>query len=394
MMKTLGRLSATISAVALVAGGLVGVAGPAHAGVDWSDPPGQGEEKWCNTTETPSPTPEKLQEWCEDLYEPYRWASGYRSGSPTLMHKAVGSTSPPVQHEDRVCAYVVSKYGSSAGAATKDCQGLLGNPQDLDKVTESQSAAPNGKYLFTASVSTQYLAAGLDFVPPAEPSDWNECAEGLFPTGSGCEEHIPVDWPEWQECPDGQVLTAEGCKEEILVGEPEWQECPDGQVLTAEGCKEEILVGEPDVSSGSWSDAPPGTTWTGNFVCGDTKPPRGDWVRAYVPDCSKTRALEANASAEYVANEPVQMPPPPPPCWDASINNCPVGGALRFTAPEYAMVGVPVTMYAYASWRPDANAPSQPTNGTAVIRVDGEDYAGVEFVDGVAEWRSSPKPRA
>ena len=84
-------------------------------------------------------------------------------------------------------------------------------------------------------------------------------------------------------------------------------------------------------------------------------------------------------------------PPPPPPCWDASINNCPVGGALRFVAPEYAMVGVPVTMYAYASWRPDANAPSQPTNGTAVIRVDGEDYSGVEFVDGVAEWRFIPE---
>ena len=89
--------------------------------------------------------------------------------------------------------------------------------------------------------------------------------------------------------------------------------------------------------------------------------------------------------------EPVQSNPPPPPCWDASINNCPVGGALRFVAPEYAMVGVPVTMYAYASWRPDANAPSQPTNGTAVIRVDGEDYSGVEFVDGIAEWRFIPE---
>ena len=64
---------------------------------------------------------------------------------------------------------------------------------------------------------------------------------------------------------------------------------------------------------------------------------------------------------------------------------------MRFTAPRYAMVGVPVTMYAYASWRPDANAPSQPTNGTAVIRVDGEDYSGVEFVDGVAEWRFIPE---
>ena len=89
--------------------------------------------------------------------------------------------------------------------------------------------------------------------------------------------------------------------------------------------------------------------------------------------------------------EPVQVIPPPPPCWDSAISNCPVGGALRFAAPKYAMVGVPLTMYAYASWRPDANAPSQPTNGTAVIRVDGEDYSGVEFVDGVAEWRFIPE---
>ena len=64
---------------------------------------------------------------------------------------------------------------------------------------------------------------------------------------------------------------------------------------------------------------------------------------------------------------------------------------MRFAAPRYAMVGVPVTMYAYASWRPDANSPAQPTNGTAVIRVDGEDYSGVEFVDGIAEWRFIPE---
>ena len=89
--------------------------------------------------------------------------------------------------------------------------------------------------------------------------------------------------------------------------------------------------------------------------------------------------------------EALQVAPPPPPCWGASINNCPVGGALRFAAPKYAMVGVPVTMYAYASWRPDANSPAQPTNGTAVIRVDGEDYSGVEFKDGVAEWRFIPE---
>ena len=91
--------------------------------------------------------------------------------------------------------------------------------------------------------------------------------------------------------------------------------------------------------------------------------------------------------------EPVQKnPPPPPPCWSAeALNNCPVGGALRFDAPEYAMVGVPVTMYAYASWRPNANSSAQPTNGTAVIRVDGEDYSGVEFKDGVAKWRFIPE---
>ena len=99
-----------------------------------------------------------------------------------------------------------------------------------------------------------------------------------------------------------------------------------------------------------------------------------------------------NAGDEPGESEPVQTPPPPPPCWSAeALNNCPVGGALRFAVPNYAMVGVPVTMYAYASWRPDANSPAQPTNGTAVIRVDGEDYAGVEFVDGVAEWRFIPE---
>ena len=99
-----------------------------------------------------------------------------------------------------------------------------------------------------------------------------------------------------------------------------------------------------------------------------------------------------NAGDEPGESEPVQTHPPPPPCWSAeALNNCPVGGALRFAAPKYAMVGVPLTMYAYASWRPDANSPAQPTNGTAVIRVDGEDYSGVEFVDGVAEWRFIPE---
>ncbi len=64
---------------------------------------------------------------------------------------------------------------------------------------------------------------------------------------------------------------------------------------------------------------------------------------------------------------------------------------MQIAAPSYAIVGVPVTLYAYAAWRPDADSPAAPTTGTAVIRVDGEDYSGVEFVDGVAEWRFIPK---
>ena len=115
----------------------------------------------------------------------------------------------------------------------------------------------------------------------------------------------------------------------------------------------------------------------------------GVWV--VTASGTRTVSLEDGGDQPTGPDEAVQKAPPPPPCWDTSVNNCPVGGALRFTAPKYAMVGVPVTMYAYASWRPDANSPSQPTNGTAVIRVDGEDYAGVEFVDGIAEWRFIPE---
>ena len=94
--------------------------------------------------------------------------------------------------------------------------------------------------------------------------------------------------------------------------------------------------------------------------------------------------VEASQEGQEVESTPV--------CWEADAsNNCPVGNALRFDAPAYAMVGVPLTMKAYASWRPDENSPAQPTNGTAVIRVDGEDYSGVEFKDGVAEWRFIPE---
>ena len=101
---------------------------------------------------------------------------------------------------------------------------------------------------------------------------------------------------------------------------------------------------------------------------------------------------DGDGDSETVEATRPTPPPPPPPCWSGEAgNNCPVGGALKFSAPAYAMVGVPITMKAYVSWRPDANSPAQPTNGTAVIRVNGEDYSGVEFKDGIAEWRFIPE---
>lgn len=120
---------------------------------------------------------------------------------------------------------------------------------------------------------------------------------------------------------------------------------------------------------------------------------RGNGVWVVTASGTRTVILEDGGDEPPVLDEPMQkIPAPPPPCWSGEAgNNCPVGGALRFVAPKYAMVGVPVTMYAYVSWRSDANSPAQPTNGTAVIRVDGEDYSGVEFVDGVAQWRFIPE---
>ncbi|NKB92546.1 MAG: hypothetical protein GKR85_09800 [Candidatus Nanopelagicales bacterium] len=153
---------------------------------------------------------------------------------------------------------------------------------------------------------------------------------------------------------------------------------PSGETLTWSVEIGGFVLDIPDTVVGA-----DGVTYSSVQPAGDGDPPAG-----YV-------AFTGSDGKNYwgiPVTEPVQVAPPPPPCWSAeALNNCPVGGALRFVAPKYAMVGVPVTMYAYASWRPDGNAPSQPTNGTAVIRVDGEDYSGVEFVDGVAEWRFIPE---
>jgi hypothetical protein len=185
-----------------------------------------------------------------------------------------------------------------------------------------------------------------------------ECTDTQVPTDAGgcrdkTEEELCVDdGGTWDSKVDGGV-----CYPELTV--PEIEPCPDGGFVDGKCIPEAEL---PVDINCDWDAGE-------EFVTGE--------------GCVKPIAP--------IVDEPVQKAPPPPPCWDSTINNCPVGGALRFTAPKYAMVGVPVTMYAYASWRPDANAPSQPTNGTAVIRVDGEDYSGVEFKDGVAEWRFIPE---
>ncbi len=81
--------------------------------------------------------------------------------------------------------------------------------------------------------------------------------------------------------------------------------------------------------------------------------------------------------------------PPPPPCW--SNNNCPVGGAIQVAVPEYMIAGVPQQLVVYAAWRPDENTAGAPTNGDAVISMDGEPVAAAPFTDGKATFSFTPK---
>lgn len=114
------------------------------------------------------------------------------------------------------------------------------------------------------------------------------------------------------------------------------------------------------------------------------------WPPTILKKCADSPEGELECALVPVSDG-AQVTSPPPPCWTVEGgNNCPVGGALTFAAPSFAMVGVPVTIYAYTSISPDPSLPAQPTNASAVIRVNGEDYSGVEFVDGVASWRFVP----
>ena len=80
--------------------------------------------------------------------------------------------------------------------------------------------------------------------------------------------------------------------------------------------------------------------------------------------------------------------PDPAPCW--SNNNCPVGGAIQVGVPEMMIQGVPQQLLVYASWRPDESTIGAPTNGDAVISMNGEPIAAAPFVDGVATFNFTP----
>jgi hypothetical protein len=156
-----------------------------------------------------------------------------------------------------------------------------------------------------------------------------------------------------------------------------WLECPDGEVIFA----------GPDRTPYPGVDGNGGGALNCNVAGG-----KGVTILKECGTLTKSQCPLVVIDDDSIpdATEEAQVSTPPAPCW-GEANNCPVGGALEFAAPEYAMVGVPITMFAYTSLRPDVDSPGQFTNGTAVIAVDGVNYSGVDFVDGVAQWRFIPK---
>ena len=96
---------------------------------------------------------------------------------------------------------------------------------------------------------------------------------------------------------------------------------------------------------------------------------------------------DANADLPSVIENNLEVAPPPP-CW--SSNNCPVGGALQAAVPQYMIAGVPQQLVVYAAWRPDENTQGEPSNGDAVISMDGEPVAAAPFADGKATFSFTP----
>jgi hypothetical protein len=298
-----GRIGAAISAVALLAAGLVSVAAPAQA-QEGDYPKSCGHTAFGSAEDDEPPTPEEAQAVCNAKF-----------GLGMIIWNGY-----------------YAKKSNSAGNAQWH---IKGNPTE-------QYCASEGKVQTDDGTSCRDKTAD-DCAPTEEYVGNGECRyqDAVVPIVDVCDEGF-TRGDDGKCAPDS--------------ANPIVDVCDEGFVRDDDGQCEEIVDGLDKVVEEA--DDLGGSTRDGGTA----------------------------------GREPVQQDPPPPPCWSGEAgNNCPVGGALRFAAPEYAMVGVPVTMYAYASWRPDANSPAQPTNGTAVIRVDGEDYSGVEFKDGVAEWRFIPE---
>ena len=340
MKRSWGRLGAAVSAVALLAGGLVSVAAPTQADdhghipcglpVSSESPPSKdrGQEE-CNRMYLTDDGLElvKFTNW-KDLGSGLWKAHGVQSESePTVPIVNVEDLdfgdAPECREEGYVAVLWPNVFEDGWGCVEV---GLDGDEGDLAPDYGAAPECDKGSYLFLDESGWSCIRAGL-------PGD------------------VAPDYGAAPECDEGSYL---------FLDESGW-------VCLRAGLGDQEQGLAPEFES----------------LCGDGFAPAFGGISedgwACVDDGSSN-------------DEPVQKYSPPPPCWSAeALNNCPVGGALRFAAPEYAMVGVPVTMYAYASWRPDANSPAQPTNGTAVIRVDGEDYSGVEFKDGVAQWRFIPE---
>ena len=140
-----------------------------------------------------------------------------------------------------------------------------------------------------------------------------------------------------------------------------------------------ILAGEECKSRGFMPE--------GYRVMDMTKTTNG-WTATVHAWYSKTE--EVPASPDYVEEAlEAESEATPPPCW--SNNNCPVGGAIQVAVPDYMIAGVPQTLVAYAAWRPDENTSGAPTNGDAVISINGEPVAAAPFTDGKATFKFTPK---
>jgi hypothetical protein len=345
-MKFFKRLGAATGVVALLAGGLVGVAAPAQA------------------KETSKATNVKVVSG-----NTYRvdWRA---SGSVYELYSHLKYNDAQIGYSESDCAESGTKFlegsnqypaGSFWEATGKVTSGPNAVNGEFTAGTQDANCTIELKKVVTAADCTE--TETFDNGECRDKTEEEKCAEidGAEWENDFCwKEVVDIQWPSLEvELDDSLDLPSNG------VG---GLESTDGQWYT-------------DVKPVEGNPTPPSELHEKFFASSNDVTQRGVTEFWGIP-----------VPADVVDGEPVQKNPPPPPCWSAeALNNCPVGGALRFAAPKYAMVGVPVTMYAYVSWRPDANSPAQPTNGTAVIRVDGEDYSGVEFVDGVAEWRFIPE---